>query len=89
VSWTRRWFAVFVLTVDRFTYAISFVALLSATAGFLNHWDLDNPEYVRGFVMFFLVPAVLVGFNTFGVQVRYNLTQMGKPIMLTTLSYMD
>jgi amino acid transporter len=52
---------------SRFTYAISFTALISATAGFAKHWHTKDP--VQGGVMLFLVPIVLVVINAFGIQV--------------------
>jgi amino acid transporter len=55
------------LTVRRFTYAISFAALISATAGFAKHWPTEDS--IQGGVMLFLVPVVLLVINAFGIQV--------------------
>lgn len=51
----------------RFTYAISFAALVAATAGIADYWQ--TPKGIQGGVLFFLVPAILVFINAFGIEV--------------------
>jgi amino acid transporter len=55
------------LTCFRYTYAISFAALVAASAGIAEYWD--TPKGIQGGVLFFLVPAALVIINAFGIQV--------------------
>jgi amino acid transporter len=57
------------LTLHRFTYAISFAALVAATAGISDYWE--TPKGIQGGILFFLVPAVLVVINAFGIEVRW------------------
>ncbi|KAH3913113.1 hypothetical protein HBI56_087620 [Parastagonospora nodorum] len=56
-----------------FTYAISFAALVAATAGIADFWD--TPKGIQGGVLFFLVPAVLVVINAFGIEL-YGLIEV-------------
>jgi amino acid transporter len=59
----ERW----VLMLCRFTYAISLTALIAATAGMAEFWN--TPKGIQGGVLLFLIPAVLVVINVFGIQV--------------------
>lgn len=55
------------VSLDRFTYAISFPALIAATAEEAQLWDPGKGT--QGGVIFLVVPAILVIFNAFGVEV--------------------
>ena len=59
----------YALTMCRFTYAISFAALVAATAGIADYWQ--TPKGIQGGILFFLVPAVLVVINAFGIEVKH------------------
>ena len=54
----------------RFTYAISFAALVAATAGMAEYWE--TPKGIQGGILFFLIPAFLVILNAFGIEVYPN-----------------
>jgi len=51
----------------RFTYSISFAALIAATAGQSDYWG--TPKGIQGGVLFFIIPLFLVILNSFGVEV--------------------
>lgn len=51
----------------RFTYAVSFPALIAATAQEAVYWN--PPKGIQGGILFFIVPVVLGILNSFGVEV--------------------
>lgn len=55
------------LHCDRFTYSISFAALIAAVAGESEYWGTQKG--IQGSVLFFLVPLFLIILNSFGVKV--------------------
>jgi len=57
-----------------FTYAISFAALVAATAGEAEYWE--TPKGIQGGILFFLVPLFLLVLNAFGIEVRYPLPSL-------------
>jgi hypothetical protein len=61
----------FVSHLNRFTYAISFAALIAAAAGESDYWGTQKG--IQGSVLFFLVPLFLVILNSFGVEVSVDL----------------
>lgn len=56
-----------------FTYSIAFSALISATAGEADFWDPGKP--ILGVVIFFIIPLLLIIFNSFGVEI-YGFTEV-------------
>src|SRR4051812_47420018 len=48
-------------------YAISFAALVAATAAEAEYWG--TPKDIQGGILFFLVPLFLLILNAFGIEV--------------------
>jgi len=56
--------------LGRFTYSVSFAALIATTAALFDFWPgVKNNREIDGGIVYFLLPLVLVGVNTFGIQV--------------------
>ena len=55
------------LTALRFTYAISFAALIVGAAAEASYWT--TPKGIEVGVLFFLIPLVLVFINALGIEV--------------------
>ncbi|PSN67178.1 hypothetical protein BS50DRAFT_573918 [Corynespora cassiicola Philippines] len=67
-----------------FTYAISFAALVTATAGIADYWN--TPTGIQGSVLFFLVPACLVIINAFGIEIYGFIEVIGGTLKLSFLA---
>ncbi|KAF2027485.1 hypothetical protein EK21DRAFT_102555 [Setomelanomma holmii] len=67
-----------------FTYAISFAALVAATAGIAEYWD--TPKGIQGGVLFFLVPTLLIIINAFGIQLYGLIEVVGGILKLSFLA---
>ncbi|KAH7083883.1 amino acid permease/ SLC12A domain-containing protein [Paraphoma chrysanthemicola] len=67
-----------------FTYAISFAALVAATAGIAEYWE--TPKGIQGGVLFFLVPAILLVINAFGIQLYGLIEVVGGTLKLSFLA---
>ncbi|KAH8702727.1 amino acid permease-domain-containing protein [Phaeosphaeriaceae sp. PMI808] len=66
-----------------FTYAISFAALVAATAGIAEYWE--TPKGIQGGVLFFLIPVLLVIINAFGIQLYGLIEVVGGTLKLCFL----
>lgn len=64
-----------------YTYAISFAALVAATAGAAEYWATSKG--IQGGILFFLVPLALLILNSFGIEVCSILTPMYAVTILT------
>jgi hypothetical protein len=63
----RRLHAFLKLIVFRFTYAISFAALIVGAAAEAAYWT--TPKGIEAGVLFFLIPLILVIINALGIEV--------------------
>jgi amino acid transporter len=52
----------------RFTYSISFAALLATIAAEVEYWN--NSPGIKGTIIFLLVPLILVLINSLGIEVN-------------------
>ncbi|KAH7401698.1 amino acid permease/ SLC12A domain-containing protein [Pyrenochaeta sp. MPI-SDFR-AT-0127] len=66
-----------------FTYAISFAALTTATAGIAEYWD--TAKGIQGAVLFFLIPSLLVVINAFGIEIYGFVEVIGGTLKLVFL----
>jgi hypothetical protein len=57
--------------VERFTNSMGFAAITIAAAGEVEYWSSNG--YLKGFLMYFGVPAGLVALNALGVKVTTTL----------------
>lgn len=67
-----------------FTYAISFAALVAATAGEAEYWE--TPKGIQGGILFFLIPLFLLILNAFGIEVNsllHSLLQLHTNLLQT------
>ena len=53
----------------RFTYSVSFAALIAATAAHFDFWMPGKPLF-DGFVVYSIIPIILIVLNTLSVKVR-------------------
>ncbi|KAF2627713.1 hypothetical protein BU25DRAFT_341274 [Macroventuria anomochaeta] len=67
-----------------YTYAISFAALIAASAGIAEYWQ--TPKGIQGGVLFFLIPAVLVLINAFGIRLYGLVEVIGGTLKLSFLA---
>lgn len=58
-----------ILHCFRFTYSITFAAIITAIAGDVAFWNV--PKAIDGAVLFFLIPVVLIAINSLGVGVSF------------------
>lgn len=56
------------LTLDRFTYAASFAALVATSAAEIHYWKQDDKAF-DGTVLYFLIPMFLIFLNCFRIDV--------------------
>ena len=57
------------LTSYRFTYLVTFAAIITAIAGDVAVWQV--PKGIVGSLLFFLVPVILICINSLGVRVSF------------------
>lgn len=55
----------------RFTYSITFAAIITAIAGDVALWE--QSKGIVGSVLFFLLPLILICVNSLGVRVSFNI----------------
>ncbi|KAI8932384.1 hypothetical protein NX059_010572 [Plenodomus lindquistii] len=68
-----------------FTYAISFAALVAATARIAEFWD--TPASIQGSILFFLVPSVLLLINAFGIEIYGLIEVIGGTVKMGFLAF--
>jgi hypothetical protein len=55
------------LTISRFTYAISFAALIATIRGIAEYWE--TPKFTQGGALFIAIPAAFIILQAFDIQV--------------------
>ena len=58
----------------RFTYSITYAAIITAIAGDVAIWGVSKP--IDGIVLFFVLPVVLICINSLGVRVSFNVGEV-------------
>ncbi|KAK6954051.1 hypothetical protein Daesc_004013 [Daldinia eschscholtzii] len=57
------------LTYGRFTYSVSFAALIASAAAEVHYWTKDVQVGIDAGVLYLLVPIILIILNCFGIQI--------------------
>lgn len=81
------------LTYHRFTYSVSFAALIAYTAEEVHYWTSDVEDGIDAGVLYLLVPVILIVLNCFGIRVCTSTfienIQQGKLSNKSLYTYLD
>lgn len=58
------------LTYHRFTYSVSFAALIANSAAEVHYWTSNVDTGLDAGVLYLLIPIILIVINSFGIRVR-------------------
>lgn len=58
-----------ILTRARFTYAVSFSALIATSSALMNFWIDQTNQGLSVGIVYVLIPIIMVFVNAFGIEV--------------------